>query len=970
MNTAQRAFSAGEVSPSLFGRVNTQRFHEGLRTCRNFIIQQDGGLVNRPGTIFLGAIKNESAQGRLLKFVNDTTRFLIEMGDGFIRFYKNHALVTVSGPPAWSSLNVAYTVGFIVSVGGNNYECLIAHTTGNSFGPDPDSVTQPPTGSAWTSYWRITTAGSPPGWATATAYVAGDVVDHLGIKFYCFLSHTSLAGTDEPGVDAGAVNKWYTLAGAPPVFEMPTPYATADLPQIQYSQTLNVIRMVCPGKPVYELTYTSDTRWVLAALALAPTILGPASAALSGGSAGATIYYAVTAVKDGTFEESLVTVVSAANRIPSAGTPTVVTFDGVVGAISYNIYRSEDGQSYGYVGSVGGVPTATSDTAWTDTNEVATVAVTNSSAPAAGALLNTLAIPANSGNGMYTIRFRGTLVAAAGSAADKLTKGYVALYYSINGGVDVLIGVSAILDQMYGAGTYGPIAHTVSAYIPGVSATDTLVIKIKPWVISNPSGAGNWTYTIDSSAAPDNSISWYQGPTPFSDKGYLPNFSVSPPATIITFGLTADYPSVIGQYQQRLLLAGTPNGKDIIWASRVGSPGNFAYSTPLLDSDPLFFQLAGRQANPIKHLVDLGQLVVFTAAAELVVEGDQSGIIKPDAVNVRQHSYNGASRLTPLVINNRALYVQARGSYVRSLHPQDTEGSINTNLSVYASHLFRGKTLLDWDFAAYPNSIVWCVRSDGTLLGLTFIPEFNVWGWHRHDTDGIFENVCCLPTLTGDIEEDVAYFIVKRTINGATHRYIEYLPTRYGTGLYATSPYSDCAKLVSFVAGVAGGLSHLEAKSISFLQDDGTVRASPNNPGYALVTVAAGNAAYGGGGFGGSGWVGLPFTSDAETLDIDTDEQGTLKHGKMKISDVAILLDNTKQLYVGDPDSPTGGNFLNGMQSLDTVQDPLTDTATRTGIRKTVPINSWNRHGRLLIRQVDPLPTTILMVSPEFMEPE
>jgi hypothetical protein len=125
--------------------------------------------------------------------------------------------------------------------------------------------------------------------------------------------------------------------------------------------------------------------------------------------------------------------------------------------------------------------------------------------------------------------------------------------------------------------------------------------------------------------------------------------------------------------------------------------------------------------------------------------------------------------LKPIELDDSAIYVQARGTKVRDFKPVSADAYEGTDLTIFAAHLFDGYTLVDWDYAQNPHSIVWAVRSDGTLLGLTYIRDQAVWGWHRHDTDGVFENVCVVP----EGNEDAVYFVVRRTINGVTKRYIE-----------------------------------------------------------------------------------------------------------------------------------------------------------------------------------------------------
>jgi hypothetical protein len=215
----------------------------------------------------------------------------------------------------------------------------------------------------------------------------------------------------------------------------------------------------------------------------------------------------------------------------------------------------------------------------------------------------------------------------------------------------------------------------------------------------------------------------------------------------------------------------------------VASYANFAISTPIEDSDSISFALAGRQVNVVKHLLDLARLLVFTTGSVLAVDGDQAGTLTPSAINPRRVARQGIGRLPPLEVNDAAIYVQGRGSIVRSLVPVEAGGAFGgysgSNLCVFANHLFDGYTVVDWDYAEEPSGVVWVVRSDGVLLGLTYLAEEQIWGWHRHDTDGFVENVCVIP----EGAEDRVYLVVRRTIGGATVRYVERMESRFFTAV-------------------------------------------------------------------------------------------------------------------------------------------------------------------------------------------
>jgi len=96
----QPSFTGGELSPTLFGRVDLERWGTSLKTCRNFIVQADGGVVNRTGSYFVDETKDSNRVFRLLPFVvGEDVSYVIELGHLYMRFYANGALLRVAGVP-------------------------------------------------------------------------------------------------------------------------------------------------------------------------------------------------------------------------------------------------------------------------------------------------------------------------------------------------------------------------------------------------------------------------------------------------------------------------------------------------------------------------------------------------------------------------------------------------------------------------------------------------------------------------------------------------------------------------------------------------------------------------------------------------------------------------------------------------------------------------------------------------------
>ena len=231
---------------------------------------------------------------------------------------------------------------------------------------------------------------------------------------------------------------------------------------------------------------------------------------------------------------------------------------------------------------------------------------------------------------------------------------------------------------------------------------------------------GNGTYGFIGTAT---------GQTTFFDVGFTPDFTVTPPLPREPF--LTDYPRQAANYQQRRWFANTVLNPDAVYGSRTGFISNFNVSSPLQDDDAVTFKIAGNQHNPVRHMVGLKALIVLTDAGVWAVTGGQVGVpITPSQLSADQETYVGvAPDIAPVVVGNAVIYVQARGAIVCDLRfDQAVEGFAGRDLTLYATHLFDGYTIVDMDFQQTPNSTVWMARSDGTLLGLTYLRDQEILG--------------------------------------------------------------------------------------------------------------------------------------------------------------------------------------------------------------------------------------------------
>ncbi len=276
--------------------------------------------------------------------------------------------------------------------------------------------------------------------------------------------------------------------------------------------------------------------------------------------------------------------------------------------------------------------------------------------------------------------------------------------------------------------------------------------------------------------------------TDYADFGAIPDIALQPPIDKPSdlFESEDNYPSVVGYYQQRLMFAGSNNNPDTVWASRTGYYKNFTKSAITQDDDAITFRIVSDEVDQVRHLLNLGRLVIGTEGSAWVVEGDGNGTLTPIAVNAKAGSYGGMGALKPIKSGANLLYLQAMGSAIRELEASTSAyGSVSLaggDISIFSSHLVDGFGITDWAWQQEPLHVVWAVRSDGILLGLTYIPEQQVLAWHRHDTDGWVENVCVVP----EGRYHWAYVCVRRLINGRYRRYIERMTTTNVNPLYAT----------------------------------------------------------------------------------------------------------------------------------------------------------------------------------------
>jgi len=254
---------------------------------------------------------------------------------------------------------------------------------------------------------------------------------------------------------------------------------------------------------------------------------------------------------------------------------------------------------------------------------------------------------------------------------------------------------------------------------------------------------------------------------------------ISPPLPKNPFGSSNNYPGAVGFWKQRLGWAGTNNDPQKFWLSVGSDFENLNVSSPVQDNDAISKTLdGGGQVNRIKWIAELKFLAIGTAGAEFRVFSD--GAVTPSAIDAEVESDWGSADIQPIRIGKSLLFVDSTRAIVRDMfYTFDAEGDdgyAGNDLTILSAHLFSDSNgIKEWCYEKGQNSLIWTARDDGKFPALTYHKEHVIYGWHVHETDGVVESIESIRTPNGTSE---VWAIIKRTINGATKRYVERLHDR------------------------------------------------------------------------------------------------------------------------------------------------------------------------------------------------
>lgn len=581
-DTLSTNFSGGEISPRLYGRPDLAKYADSLKRCRDVVVMQHGGVRGRPGTDHLGEVKDSSKITRLVPFVRDQDNaYVVEMGDGYARFWKDGALL-------------------------------------------------------------------------------------------------------------GAI------------YEIATPYTTANVFDVDFTQGADTMFLALGTLPIYRLRRFAETRWVMEATPFDPAPFD----AIGRRQATAITLGATSGVTTATAAAAAFLASDVGRTIQHNGGEATVTGFTSTTVVDVNITSTF-------------AATALPASEWVLTGSPQTSCTPTDKDPVGKSTTLTL-------------------------AADGWRSDDVGRYVTLNGGLLKITAYSSAL--------------AVSARIES-ALTSTTAAEADAW-------------TLESSV----------------------------------WNAQDGYPASATLHQQRLVVGGTSRFPQTIWGSRAGLYGDFTKGT--LDDDSYSFELSSDEVNPVQFLASNRDLVVLTYGGEWVLTGGIEKPITPTNVRATPQAKVGSAKVRPEQIDDDLYYAQRGLSALRTLgYAIDVGGYRSGEASTFSEHLVSGG-VEQISYQQSPERVQWVQKSDGTYLAVTVSREQAVRAFAlcTPAADGVVESMATIP----EDGEDRTYIVVRRTVNGATKRYVERMNW---------AAYQDCRVTKTPASATVSGLTHLAGLSVSAVAD-------------------------------------------------------------------------------------------------------------------------------------------------------
>ena len=514
----------------------------------------------------------------------------------------------------------------------------------------------------------IGTAGSPD-------RIIDDKVDSVAIF------NKELTSTEVAAIFAGNL-----------IYEIKTPYLTADIPSLKLEQSADVLYITHPSYETRELSRFGDTDWVLKA---ADRTTGPfrgqnfdttktITASATTGSV------TLTAVGHSPFVTG-----STAGHEPSGNLSTSKSQTGALFKIVHPIDELEFKEELESDFAAGQVK----DTSWVDCGVLYKGATWD-------------LVTGDTWFGTIKVQRNYTIGAAVGNGGDEgASLGWeTVLAFSSGAGVAVdARNVTTSGTEDDGGAQYRVIYadeiadDTVSIYFTTDQIEHIGIVEIT--AVASPTSAT--ATVVRTLASTDATYKWAEG----------------------SWSNYRGWPQTVTFFEDRLMFGGNTAQPDTIWGSVTGDYANMEAGPD--DDEAVIFTLSSRQVNVIEWMVGKDKLLIGTSGAEWTIAGGTDEPLTPSNVIAKQHSTYGSANLQANLANESILFFQRGAEKMRELaYNWELDSYVAPDMTILANTV-TNTGITDTAFQRTPNSILWTTRTDGEMPIFSYERSENITAWSR-----------------------------------------------------------------------------------------------------------------------------------------------------------------------------------------------------------------------------------------------
>jgi hypothetical protein len=422
------------------------------------------------------------------------------------------------------------------------------------------------------------------------------------------------------------------------------------------------------------------------------------------------------------------------------------------------------------------------------------------------------------------------------------------------------------------------------------------------------------------------------------------------------------WPGEVILYEGRLCFFGSARFPQDIWMSAIDDLFNMAIGTTPADAIHLSLVDSGGNItlNRLRWAMPAENLLVGTTHGEYRLIGPGDDPLTPASLpRNRIQSTFGSDTVKPLKVGSAILFVQRQGSKVREMSFDERTQTtfVARDITVIADHLLREAKIVELAYQQEPLSLVYAVRSDGQLLGLTYDQSEQMVAWWRRTTQGQFESVATIPDPGANVHQ--VWVAVARTVGGVAHRFIERLDAQAAMVLPEPVPMhnllTDTPEVVAGWAGLTvdcaltysgmpsttfSGLGHLEGMQVQVVGDGAVFPDELVKDGAITLPQTVATA-----------FVGLGYTPRGRTLPVEIPVRGVTQQGlRKRWAKLWARVEGTACLVVQGERLPFRQQHMPQHQGV----------APFSGDRQAPTPLGWDRRGMVSFEVDQPLPCTVI----------